>query len=175
MQMATLVSFARENASCKRGELFCVPLHALLNCPPEQVSKLTSDAVALTGWCIVINPPRLALSILLTILLPSSASSLITLTLTGKAWASWSCDLFCGYLKKTGTSLVSFMAPTYYCDVWTLTSIKKTKWNKQIEKSQPQKWSLPSLPSWKETMVYWVFKKFWCCSLANRAFFCEES
>lgn len=35
MQMAILVSFAKENASCKRGELFYVPLHALLNCPPE--------------------------------------------------------------------------------------------------------------------------------------------
>lgn len=77
MQMAVLVSFAREHASCERGELFCMPLHALLNYPPEHVSKCRSDAGALTGWCIVINPPRPALSILLTIWLPSSASSLI--------------------------------------------------------------------------------------------------
>lgn len=36
--------------------------------------------IALTGWCITLKPPQAALSILLAILLPSSASSLITLT-----------------------------------------------------------------------------------------------
>lgn len=61
------------------GELFYVPLQALLTFPPEQVSKCRPDAVALTGWCIVIKPPCPAPSILLIMLLPSSASSFVTL------------------------------------------------------------------------------------------------
>lgn len=50
------ISSARGNASCKRGELFCEPLHALLNSPPEQVSKCRSDPAAFAGWCVVTNP-----------------------------------------------------------------------------------------------------------------------
>lgn len=38
--------------------------------------------IALKEWCITLKPPQAALSILLAILLPSSASSLITLTQT---------------------------------------------------------------------------------------------
>lgn len=51
------------------------------------------------------------------------------------------------------------MGPTYYCDVWTVTSIEKNQneTNKQEKPTAKMVSSFPPLSSWKETLVYWVF------------------